>query len=101
MQTGFYKSRVYRANIPILMTVIRYLLDAAKDKLQTQAVIYYIDFTAAFDIISHPFLLKMLGEYGVPMKYIKLVKAIYEEASVHVRLHEPSGQKVYSCSIPI
>ena len=101
MQAGFRKGRGCRDNITILMTVIRHLLDAAEDKLQTQAVISYIDFTAAFDTISHTFLLKTLGEYGVPMKYIRLVKAIYEEASVRVRLHEPSGQKVYSRSIPI
>ena len=101
MQAGFRKGRGCRDNITILMTVIRHMLDTAEDKLQPQAVFSYIDFTAAFDTISHTFLLETLVEYGVPMKYIRLVKAIYENASVRVRLLEPSGQKAYSRSIPI
>ena len=42
-----------------------------------------------------------LKEYGVPNKYIRIIKRIYETATIQVRLQEPSGEKCYSRSIPI
>ena len=45
--------------------------------------------------------LKALKEYGVPLKYCRQVKAIYESAKVRVRLQCPGGKKAYSRSIPV
>ena len=42
-----------------------------------------------------------LIEYGVPLKYCRLVKAIYDSAKVRVRLQEPGGVKSYSRNIDV
>ena len=76
IQAGFRKGRGCRDNIVMLMLLIDKLLEEAEDETRSAAVITYIDFTAAFDSISHQYLLKALHEYGVPLKYCRLVKAI-------------------------
>ena len=60
-----------------------------------------VDFTAAFDTISHPYLLDTLKRYGIPSKYCRLVKAIYEAATARVRLQERGGRRAYSRRISI
>ena len=100
-QAGFRKGRGCRDNIVMLMLLIDKLLKEAEDETRSAAVITYIDFTAAFDSISHQYLLKALHEYGVPLKYCRLVKAIYDSAKVRVRLQEPGGEKTYSRNINV
>ena len=100
MQAGFRKGRGCRDNITILITTINHLLQGAERDI-VQAVIPYIDFTAAFDSISHSYLTRALKEYGVPVKYCRLVKAIYKSAEVRVRLQEPGGHRSYSRNISI
>ena len=101
MQAGFRKGRGCRDNITILLLTVRHLLDSAEDSLQSQGVITYIDFSAAFDSISHSYLLKALDQYEVPKKYCRLVKAIYQKAAVRVKMQEPNGKKVFSRSVSI
>ena len=42
-----------------------------------------------------------MKQYGVPLKYVRLVAAIYQNASVRVCLQEKGGNRSYSCSIPV
>ncbi len=79
---------------------VNHLLEGAERGI-VQAVIPYIDFTAAFDSISHSYLTRALKEYNVPLKYCRLVKSIYSSAKVRVRLQEPGGYRSYSRNIPI
>ena len=99
-QAGFRKERGCRDNILILITVIQHLLETAGDDARARGIITYIDFTAAFDSILHSYLLNALKSYGVPHKYCRLVKAIYNSAEVRVRLQDKSGNKCYSRNIP-
>ena len=101
MLAGFRKDRGCRDNILILTSVIDYLLRTAEDSARSQGILTYIDFTAAFDSILHSYLLNALKSYGVPLKYCRLVKAIYESAQVRVRIQEKSGAKSYSRNIII
>ena len=39
--------------------------------------------------------------YNVPLKYIRLVRAIYSNAAVRVRLQEVGGNRSYSRAVPI
>ena len=80
---------------------IRHLLDNANEHLQSYGIITYIDFVAAFDSILHSYLLNALKEYEVPLKYCRLIKAIYASATVRVRLQEVRGTRSYSRKIPI
>ena len=100
MQAGFRKSRGCRDNILILVMTINHILDTAEDEAHSRGVITYIDFTAAFDSISHSYLLTTLKQYGMPLKYCRLVKAIYDDAAACVRLQEPGGARFYSRKIP-
>ena len=101
MPAGFRKDRGCRDNILILTSAIDYLLRTAEDSARSQGILTYIDFTAAFDSILHSYLLNALKSYGVPLKYCRLVKAIYESAQVRVRIQEKSGAKSYSRNISI
>jgi len=101
MQAGFRKGRGCRDNILILMTVINHLMETAEDNARSLGIITYIDFTAAFDSILHSYLLNALKQYGVPLKYCRLVKAIYESAKIRVRLQERGGAICYSRDIDI
>ena len=55
-------------------------------------IITYIDFVAAFDSIYHSYILKSLKQYNVPLKYVRLVAAIYQNASVRVRFTRETFQ---------
>merc|ERR1712048_1308817 len=101
MQAGFRKDRGCRDNIFILISAILHLLDQSADTARTLGIITYIDFTAAFDSILHSYLLNALREYGVPMKYCRLVQAIYNSAKVRVKIQEVSRSKKYSRPVSI
>ena len=101
MQAGFRKDRGCRDNIYILISAILHLLDQSADTARTLGIITYIDFTAAFDSILHSYLLNALKEYNVPLKYCRLVQAIYKSAKVRVKIQEISGSKKYSRPISI
>ena len=100
MQAGFRKGRGCRDNILILVMTVNHLLKSAEQGI-SQGVIPYIDFTAAFDSISHSYLLNALKAYDVPPKHCRLVQAIYKSAEVKVRLQEPGGHRTYSRKIKI
>ena len=100
MQAGFCKGRSCRDNILILVMTVNHLLKEAEQGI-SKGVIAYIDFTAAFDSISHSFLLQSLRDYEVPTKYCRLVQAIYQSAAVKVRLQEPGGHRTYSRQVNI
>ena len=68
---------------------------------ESAGIITYIDFVAAFDSIYHSYMLESLKKYGVPLKYIRLVSAIYQHATVRVRLQEKGGNRSYSRNIPV
>ena len=46
-------------------------------------------------------MLESLKMYNVPLKYIRLVRAIYRNAAVRVRLNEVGGNRCYSRAVPI
>ena len=101
MQAGFRKERGCRDNILILVTAIRHLLESSDGDTKSLGIITYIDFTAAFDSISHSYLLNALYSYGVPAKYCRLIRAIYNAAAVRVRIQGRDGSKSYSRSVPV
>ena len=46
-------------------------------------------------------MLNALKSYGVPLKYCRLVRAIYDSAKVRVRIQEKSGERMYSRNVDI
>ena len=101
MQAGFRKGRGCRDNLLILTMAIHHLLKNVQSRDETAGIITYIDFVAAFDSINHSYMLESLKKYNVPLKYIRLVKAIYSNAAVRVRIQEIGGSRSYSRAVPI
>ena len=56
----------------------------------------FIDYTAAFDNLSHRYLDESLAEAKVPAKVRRMIQAVYNVATGAVRLRQPSGHCVYS-----
>ena len=101
MQAGYRSGRGCRDNLLILTMAIHHLLQETERTDESAGIITYIDFVAAFDSIYHSYMLESLKLYNVPLKYIRLVHAIYQHAAVRVRLQEIGGSRRYSRNIPI
>ena len=62
---------------------------AYADRSQTPLRVLSLDFTEAFDRISHRYLFKLLAGYGFSTKFIDLIKNMYDQAysSIHIDGH--------------
>ena len=94
-QAGFRKARGCRDNVFILKQLISELVRANEE-----AMLGFIDYTAAFDSLSHRFLDESLAEAMVPPKTRRLIAAIYANATGSVRIQQ-SGEQTCSESFPI
>ena len=77
-QAGFRKARGCRDNVLILKLLINEVIKAGEE-----AVVTFIDYTAAFDSVSHRFLYESLAEANVPPKVCRI---IYTAANGAVRI---------------
>lgn len=46
----------------------------------------FVDYTKAFDSIEHPFLWSALKEHGADLKYIRIIKQIYENSKARIKM---------------
>ena len=51
----------------------------------------FVDYEKAFDSIETPAVLRSMKEQGIPGKYTRTLKNIYETATASIRLHENCG----------
>ena len=63
-------------------------------KEDDDCIINYIDFVAAFDLINHSYMLESLKRCNASLKYIRLVKSIYSNTTLRVRIPEVGGNRV-------
>ncbi|GBP63130.1 Retrovirus-related Pol polyprotein from type-2 retrotransposable element R2DM; Endonuclease [Eumeta japonica] len=54
--------------------------------------IAFVDYSKAFDSVCHDSLWEALVEQGVPKKYIRIIKNIYEKSTAQIKL-EISGEE--------
>ena len=85
-QAGFRPARGTRDNVCILKWTIDMLLREGRE-----AIITFIDYTAAFDTESQKFLDKALGAAGVSSKLRRIVQAIFRVAHGCVRIRNNDG----------
>ena len=90
-QAGFRKSRGTRDNICILKWTIKMLL-----RENREAVVTFIDYSAAFDTESQLFLDEALGVAGVSGKVRRVIQAIFSAAQGCVRTQNADGTPVFS-----
>jgi len=90
-QAGFRKARGCRDNVLILKIIINEIV-----KANQEAVVTFIDYTAAFDSVSHRFLDESLAEAMVAPKVRRMIRAVYSCATGAVRLQRASGEHLCS-----
>ncbi|XP_024868629.1 uncharacterized protein LOC112452576, partial [Temnothorax curvispinosus] len=75
-QAGF---RPHRSCIDQINT-LRILIEQSQE-WNSPLYLVFVDFTRAFDSLNHAFLWKVLMDYGVPDKIVRVIKALYRDAS--------------------
>ena len=75
-QAGFRSERGCRDNVLILRTLYDFILDNEQEMFAT-----FIDFSAAFDSLSHKFIDRSLDAAGVSNKTRAMFRAIYSSAT--------------------
>ena len=85
-QAGFRPAKGTRDNICILKWTVNMLLREGRE-----AVITFIDYTAAFDTESQKFLDEALGAAGVSSKVRRIIQAIFRVAHGCVRIRNNDG----------
>ena len=94
-QAGFRADRGTTEQIFVLSEAIA---EALKRVEETNEILGagFIDYTAAFDTVSHKFLDEALGKAGASNKCRKMFRKIYEVASAVVRMRDTDGTEVVS-----
>ena len=90
-QAGFRPARGCRDNVCALKWFISMILNEGR-----QAVITFIDYSAAFDTESQLFLDEALADAGVPSKVGQIIQAIFTAATGVVRGRQPNGKMTMS-----
>jgi len=85
-QAGFRPARGTRDNVCILKWTVNMLLRESRE-----AVVTFIDYTAAFDTESQVFLDEALSSAGVSSKVRRMIQSIFAAASGCVRIRNPDG----------
>ena len=90
-QAGFRPARGTRDNVCILKWTISMIL-----RERREAIITFIDYTAAFDSESHQFLDEALSNANVSIKVRRIIQCIFKAASGCVRIRNADGTESYS-----
>ena len=83
-QAGFRPARGTRDNVCILKWTVNMLLRESRE-----AVVTFIDYTAAFDTESQVFLDEALSSAGVSSKVRRMIQSIFTAASGCIRIRNP------------
>ena len=95
-QTDFRRDRGCRDNTMVLRTIYEDVLEQGKRLCAT-----YIDYSAAFDSVSHKFIDTTLQEAGVSVKTRRMFRAIYRASSAVVKVDGVNGKVSHSEPFPI
>lgn len=95
-QAGFRRGRGCRDNTAILRTLCDRIL-----RLGESIVISFIDYSTAFDSVSHKFLDEALIEAGASNKLRAIFRAVYLSASAFTSVTAPEGKTVKSGVFPV
>ena len=90
-QAGFRAGRGCRDNSFILRTLCDQVM-----ALGESIAVTFIDYSAAFDTVSHRFLDEALAQAGAPVKVRAMFRAVYSSASAFTTVPAPDGKKVKS-----
>ena len=95
-QAGFRLDRGCRDNIMVLRTICEDMLTQGKEICAT-----FIDYSAAFDSVSHKFIDATLKDANASIKTRRMFRAIYNAASAVIRVDGVDGKRTMSESFLI
>ena len=95
-QAGFRAKRGCRDNAMILRTICQRILSLGK-----KIAITFIDYSAAFDTVSHKFLDEALKEVDVPVKIRAMFRAVYQSATAFTTTSGTGDEEIRSGKFPI
>ena len=95
-QAGFRPQRGCRDNVLLLRVLYDQIING-----NSKCVVTYIDFSAAFDTVSHKFMDATLAKAGASRKSRAIFRAIYSAAAGVARVNGTDGKYVYSGSFDI
>lgn len=75
------------------MFVIQQLIEK-HNEMNIDLVLGFVDFSKAFDSIEHPFLWKSLYDQNIPVKYIRIIKKIYNNSETQIKINNQLGRKL-------
>ena len=78
-QAGFRRGRRTTEQIFILRNIIEQVIE-----WNANLYVCFVDFEKAFDSIDRDILWGIMGEYGIPLKLITMVKAMYDQSKCAV-----------------
>ena len=81
-QAGFRQARSCADQIATLRIIVEQSIE-----WNSSLYINFVDYQKAFDSLDRPFLWKLLAHYGIPQKFINIIKNSYEGTSCKV-IHE-------------
>ena len=90
-QAGFRKTRGCRDNVMVLRTLYEDMLERGE-----QLFVTFIDYSAAFDSVSHKFLDEALRKAGASNKTRSMFRAMYKAASAVTTVKDIDGKTVTS-----
>ena len=80
-QAGFRKGRSFTDQIFILRHVLQQCVEYRNPLLMA-----FVDYEKAFDSVHRPILWRVLRYYGIPLKYVNLIKNIHEHSRCKVNV---------------
>ena len=95
-QAGFREKRGCRDNIMVLRTICEDMLEQGKEMCVT-----FIDYSAAFDSVSHKFIDATLKDAKASEKTRRMFRAIYGAANAVTKVSGVDGRITYSDPFPI
>ena len=95
-QAGFRSKRGCRDNVLTLRAIYESCI-----RRDEKLFVTFIDYTAAFDSVSHKFLDKALDAAGASNKCRSIFRAIYSKATARTKVSDTDGKTVLSDAFPV
>ena len=81
-QAGFRKGRSCTDQIFILRHVVQQCAE-----YRNPLMMAFVDYEKAFDSVHRPILWRVLRHYGIPLKYVNLIKSVHERSRCKVNVN--------------
>ena len=96
-QAGFREGRGTADMLCALQVLIEKVNECTTSDQATEAYIVFIDYSKAFDNVSHPRLFSTMEEMGFPKHLIKLIQALYNNQEALIRWNKDHTETFKIC----